>query len=664
MTAFIDYDAQFEQDYTAWFAGEIDTLTDSTVNICPSDWAEKNRYLPKSVTPMPGYYSYDVNPALREIIDCGDIHSPIREVAFKKGAQIGATVGVLENLIGYGIDILKSSPFMLMTVDDGVAKIRMENYITPMIQQSDLEDRIRSSDEGNARKTGKTDKKIEWAGGGFLLPFGANSAGKLRSISIQYLLQDECDGYPIKVGKDGDPGKLAEARTNAFKRSRKIFKVSTPLIEGQSPITDAFLRGDQRYYHVPCKKCGKEQVLRFQGVDQDTGVKWGLVWDTDDDGDLVPGSVRYLCQYCQHPHVNADKIDMLPAGRWIPTAKPANPYIRSYHLSALYSPSGMYDWEAIVNDWYEAWDVQNNRVKDVEKLQTFYNNNLGETYEVRGDKLQFVTVSAHRRNNYLYGQVPNNYAINVTGSEILMLTMAVDVHDDNLAVAVMGWTAGRRCFLVDYWRFHGKCDDIYAEPWQQVYKLHLEQRYQADDGKVYPIALTLIDSSYKPNVVYEFCNQFMDGVYPIQGREIKTNALTKEFGEFKTPFGSGYGLTVDLYKDRWATALRRPWDGDSLQPPVTFNAPMDCTDKQIKELTAERKVEVVQKTTGKRVGFEWKRSGGVDNELWDLLVYNNAAYDLLCWDTCINTLELEQPSFAVFDKYAAENQLYYFAEAA
>ena len=34
--------------------------------------------------------------------------------------------------------------------------------------------------------------------------------------------------------------------------------------------------------------------------------------------------------------------------------------------------------------WLEAWDVEGNRSRDNAKLQVFYNNVLGEAFEVRG----------------------------------------------------------------------------------------------------------------------------------------------------------------------------------------------------------------------------------------------------------------------------------------
>jgi phage terminase large subunit GpA-like protein len=639
-----------------WLANQFEALTTHLETLSPSQWAESKRYLPPSVTSLPGPFRFAVAPYLREIVDCLSIHSPIREITLMKGVQICGTVGVLENAIGYVIDAVKTAPVMLLTADAELAKLRMEAYITPMLQHSELNHLIKSVDEKNTRKTGRTDKKIEWEGGGFLIPFGAQNANKLRSISIQYLLRDEIDGYPDVVGKDGDPLKLSADRTAAFEASRKIADISTPLVKGQSKIAARFARGDQRYYFVRCLKCNFAQVLRWQRTNNETGEVTGITWETER-GQLIPESVRYLCQECAHPHSNDDKRRLLSpdhGAEWRPTAQPADPFHRSYHLSALYSPPGMQTWAACVHKWLDAWDAEHNRAKDLGQLQVFYNNVLGEPFELRGEKLRFENVSAHRR-QFHYGQLPNKFAEQYCGSPIFLLTCAVDVHESNLAVAIFGWCRDRRAILVDYWRFEGNTEQL-DDPatWGRLRELIESKEYVADDGKRYRISILMIDSGYRADHVYRFCAEY-NSVYPVKGREAQPKSTTlKEFSDFQTPNGiTAYGITVDFYKDRWSAALRRGWDGMSTQPHGHFNAPLDATDKQLKELTVETKRERIEKTTGKRLGWEWHRPSGAANELWDLLIYNNAALDLIAWNMS-EQLELEFTNWQLFYDRCAE----------
>lgn len=652
-----------------WLAQQYDALTTEMVVLKPSEWAESKRYLPPSVTSLPGFYRFAVAPFLREIVDCLDVASPVREVSVMKGVQICATVGILENAIGYFIDFVKTAPVMLLTADSELAKLRMESYITPMLQFSELQHLIKSADETNTRKTGKTDKKIEWVGGGFLIPFGAQNANKLRSMSIEVLLRDEIDAYPDVVGKDGDPMKLSHDRTAAYEGSRKIADLSTPLIKGQSKIEQRFLRGDQRHYFVRCLKCNFPQVLRWRHDNKDTGERTGITWELTEKGALVPGSVRYLCQECGHPHTNDDKTRLLApehGAEWKATAVPEDPAHRSYHISALYSPVGMQTWEACARKWLEAWDVSHNRPKDLGQLQVFYNNVLGEPFELRGERVRLEAVSEHRRGAYKFGQVPNIFAERHCGSVVLLLTCTVDVHKDNLAVAVFGWCRDRRAVLVDYWRFEGDTEQLdNPDTWGRLAALIEGDGYTADDGKKYRIVLTLIDSGYRADDVYQFCSRYGAAVFPVKGRDAAPrSASIQEFSEFTTEMGQkAYGVTVDFYKDRWSAALRRGWDpaASPIQPHGHFNAPSNVTEKQLRELTVEQKRERIEKATGKRIGFEWHRPSGASNELWDLLVYANAALDLVAWSVCVEELKMEFVSWTAFYDLV-EQQKSFFAE--
>jgi phage terminase large subunit GpA-like protein len=641
-----------------WLASQFDGLTTDITVSTPSEWAERVRYLPPSNTSLPGFYRFDVTPYLREIVDCFATESTVREIAVMKGVQVGATTGVLENVIGYLIDEVRTAPAMMLTADADLANLRMTTNVIPMVQSSGLSSLIRSSDENNHRKTGQTDKKIEWVGGGFLIPFGAQNANKLRSIPIRYLLRDEVDGYPALVGKDGDPIKLSTDRTAAYEESRKILDISTPTIKGQSNIEKAFKRGDQRYYLVRCLGCERHQVLRWKHKpDPETGIIGGMIWETSPDGHVVPGSVRYLCQFCGHAHTNEDKtrlFDPAHGAEWQATKVPVHPSVRSYHISALYSPPGQQTWEACVRKFLEAWDVENDRPRSTEELQVFYNNVLGEVYELRGAKLKYEQLSPHKRQAYKFGEVPNRWALEHAGSRIQLLTAAVDVHAENLKVAVWGWTIERRAFLIDYFTFEGNTE-LVDDPgtWGELHKL-IEKVYSSDDGISYPLSLTLIDSGYRDDQVHQFCAEYEGGVAAVKGMPTPKGAAgaVKHFTEFRPPLGErAFGIYVDFYKERWSVALKRGWSGLGVQPPGHFNAPHDVTEKQLKELTVEVKVEKIDPQTKERVGVEWRRPSGSRNELWDLLVYGSAALDLLAWEYCRNELELEQviwPDFWAF----------------
>lgn len=642
-----------------WLRARVDALTESMEHVTPSSYNEATRYLPASVTSQPGYLRYSVNPFMREIVDCFDVDSPIREINVKKGVQVTYTTA-LESGVLYYADYIGTLPIMYMTADKELAVARIENNFLPMFNQSGKAHVIRSSDVGNSRKTGKTKDHLQFAKGGYMVPFGARNADKMRSYSIAVLLKDEVDAWPDVVGRDGDPDALSDARTDGYTEQAKIFRGSTPLVLGTSKIQKAYLRGDQREYRVLCRACSYPQKLRWQATDDRPG---GFLWDLDD-GVLVPESVRYCCANCGHAHFEHDKTRLLSeehGAHWHPTARPADPFIRSYHLPALYSPVGMRPWWKCAADWLEAWDVEGRKVRDPGRFQVFYNNVLAEPIEVMGSKVSFVAVSAHRRAAYRLGQVPNLYARQHSGGPALLLTCQVDVHKDNLAVAVFAWCAGMVAYVVDYWRFPGEdCSEITDPAWGRLRALIEETVYTADDGRVYPLALTLVDAGFANDTVSTFCAAYASGVYPILGRERPAkNQTIKEFADFTTQKGTtGYRILVDYYKDRLGPVLRREWVEESgKQEPYHFNAPVDITDAQLRELTVEvrrERVDAAGNTT-----YVWHRPGNARNELWDLLCYGHAAVEILAWSICLQHFETGSIDWPQFWTYIDDQQLFF-----
>ncbi len=651
--------ANIGADFIAESVGE---LTDEITHITPAEYNEETRYLPNSVTSMPGFIRYSVNPFMREIVDCFDVNSPVREVNLKKGVQITYSTA-LESGALYFMGHIKTLPIMYMTADKELATARIENNFIPMLGQSDMGHIIRSSDIGNSRKTGKTANHIQFEGGGYLVPFGAKNADKMRSYSICVMLKDEIDAWPDTVGKDGDPDALSDDRCSGYWERRKIFRGSTPLIKGISKIEKAYLRGDQRKYMVLCKSCGFPQELRWSTKDGKGGFKWEM-----EKGVLVLESVHYCCQSCGEPHFEYDKERLFSeehGAHWNPTATPVEPDIRSYHLPALYSPIGMQPWYKCVGAYLSGFDPVERKVTDVGKYQVFYNNILAEPFEIMGSKIGFVQVSGHRRSAYRLGEIPNKYATTNSGSKILMLTCQVDVHKRFLAVSVKGWTKNACCYLVDYWHFEttdqdDECPELSSPVWGRLRELIEEKKYTADDGTEYGIAITLIDAGYATDTVVSFCSDYASGVYPILGRDRPAkHARIKEFDEFQTNAGVvGYKITVDHYKDRLAPVLRRDWMEDSgTQKPYHFNAPVDTTDKQLKELTKETRRK---KTDDKgNDTYFWYRPGNARNELWDLLVYGSAAVEIIACAICIQQFELETVDWERFWEYIENENLFF-----
>jgi phage terminase large subunit GpA-like protein len=153
-------------------------------------------------------------------------------------------------------------------------------------------------------------------------------------------------------------------RFNSFKDKMKVCFISTPEIKQTSLIEPAFQMGDQRYYFMPCPKCGAyikfEWYVKIEGEEKQHA---GVVFEKDEHNNLVEGSVGYICPECMNFFTERHKKDMLADGQWKPTGTPSRPDWLSYHISGLYSPPGFFDWTHHARQWLKIFP-QGGIVKD------------------------------------------------------------------------------------------------------------------------------------------------------------------------------------------------------------------------------------------------------------------------------------------------------------
>jgi phage terminase large subunit GpA-like protein len=556
-----------------------------------SEWAEKRRILPQGLTSRPGPFRFNESEPMREIADCLAESSAVREVALMKGAQLGGTVAVMENFIGYIIDVTPG-PTLAITGDKDMADLWMEKRIDPMIESAGLRHLIFSQvNKRHNRDTGDT-KDSKSFPGGFLLAIGPNSGSKLRSNAIQYLLLDEEDAYPQEVQGEGDPIALAIRRTDTFEQSRKILHISTPLIKGASRIEAAFLAGDQRRYYVPCKHCGQMQPLEWSR----------MTWRTDEAGLLDWDSVRYVCASCGGEWRNEDKSWFLHRGEWRATAKTQKRGMRSYHLSSLYSSVGARSWESIVEEWVGIKD-------DNGKRRTFVNTVLGETWEERGEAPKWERIMLKLRGPYEAGDLPRDH-------QALILTLGADVQKDRIEAEVVAWGEDKRSWSVSYHVFRGSTDDIDSPSWSSLRTL-LEATHAG-----MTISMALVDAAYNTTQAYQFCEQFISGVMPSMGEPINSQGRNI-FAIRQVP---GYAtqrvnLQTGQLKSELYGYLQRDAKDDAT--PVGYcQFPQDYPEEYFKQLTAESLHHVKLKSGATK--FEWKKSRE-RNEALDCRVYALAA---------------------------------------
>ncbi len=134
----------------------IEKLIPLNVLIPCSQWAEECRYLSSKVSGRSGAFSFLNAPYCKEIVDCFSKNNPIQEIAIMKGVQLGLTTSVIENVIGYSIDI-DPSPMMFVFPNENECKSYKKTKIDNLIDDSGLRDKIAAeTDDRNTRRRGDT----------------------------------------------------------------------------------------------------------------------------------------------------------------------------------------------------------------------------------------------------------------------------------------------------------------------------------------------------------------------------------------------------------------------------------------------------------------------------------------------------------------------------
>lgn len=548
-------------------------------NLTVSEWADKYRMLTEKETNFPGPWRTDRVPYLKGIMDAiSDVD--IEEIVFCKPTQVGGTE-FLYNALGY-IIMQDPSPCMLVYPSEDLAEFASKNRIQAMIKNvGGMRERYMESDS----------KLLELQFTGmYLVLSGANSASSLASRPIRILLLDEVDKYPLACGKEADPISLAKERTKTYRFNKKILLASTPTVE-TGPIWVGYEAADERRkYHVPCPHCGHKQPFEFKQIKWEKGCR---------DASVAQQSAWYECVSCKGVIRDNHKMSMLLQGEWIGDRQDDSMPVRkvAFHLNAIYSP------------WVTFGDVAaeflNSRPFPL-KFQNFINSWLGEPY--RNTETQAnPTDLAKNQHNSERGVVPD-------GTQLL--TVAVDVQLDHFWFEMAAWSPYITKKLVDYGR---------VETWGELENLIIHRRYHDETGNPYIVNLALIDSGFRTDEVYEFCSRFPEVCRPCKGSSKRMNTPYSVNSIDKDGYGGLKLIMVDghYYKDVIHSRMKR-----DPSEPGSWSLFRGCPQEYVDHITAEQKVLVQDRKTGK-ITEEWQKiASGVDNHMLDCAVYNAACAEL------------------------------------
>lgn len=198
-------------------------------------------------------------------------------------------------------------------------------------------------------------------------------APQLKSIDADILIYDEVDEMDPRAPA------IAEKRLGHSTIAEQRW-ISTPTYPGFG-IHARWLESDQREWHVRCDGCGEWQPLTLaQIVNEFDKLGRPASWNG-----MSEGRAWIACRKCKR------EINNLGPGQWVPAYPDRD--IAGYHLTKLFGPTT--DLLAIV----KALDT----VDETERREA-YNQDLGEPYVPRGDRLTADKLDAVRR-DYAHGAV-------------------------------------------------------------------------------------------------------------------------------------------------------------------------------------------------------------------------------------------------------------------
>lgn len=554
-----------------------------------------------------------------------------RKTALMKSARVGYTQ-LATFLLGYYTEHDPSKSAFILPTEADIGEFAKDS-LNPMLRDIKELAKIRGG-------VSMDDRLNRFFGNGSVVYLrSAFSSDKLRRITAGNIFCDEVDADGWDSSGQGDKVDLAEMRTTTVPGS-KFFAGSTPLLKGFSRIEGLFERGSKHRRFVPCPHCTAranpdlfeeagddwwvfgelmaDNGVVFEGhqvLEWGDGETFGIHYKTD------PENPTYVCRHCSEhiPHDLKGWMDL--HGEFRPTNfdEDGNPAwekgFLSLHISALYSQFEGASWARMVQVW-KSIDG------DPEKMQTFYNNWLGESFEDWSASGKVIPPHELQVSHVVdYGaEVPK---------WVRFLTAGADMQSKDggrFEVKVVGWGAGQRKAVIG----HFVLDQFpLSDPtaWTNLEKF-LCRGYRTMDGRRLFISGAALDSgsnkaSYTQEM-YEFAARNTDRCWWAvkgHGQKGRGNRGDSIWPRTISPNGRTYSVEVDIAKDQLFRQINADPDSPSgiVFPSKPPEGSVHFDRLYFERLTRERPIPV-KKQPGKTY---W--SSPPDQEPWDCLVYNVAA---------------------------------------
>ena len=388
----------------------------------PVEWVKENCRLRENISEMPG--ALHVAPySVEQLESFAD--PEIQKVTLCQASQSFKTTTIYAGCAYLLVEFPKDMLYIMPSAENArnFSKGRWMPFIEDCKPLRDL--CPISSASGRIDSDRITNMRQEFAT--CVLTFtGAGSENNVKSAPVAYLILDEIDEIDIDI-------RLAALERIKGRREYKIIQTSTPQ-EEEDGIWSEYLMGDQRLYFMPCPHCGEEIDFQWRQIEK---KRYSIAFDEQaklDDGsydfEMVANTAHYQCQCCDGKIYDADKVDMVKRGKWIPQNQYAPKGHRSYHLNSLYSP--MLTFGGIMCQWLQA-------SKSISGLKKFIQGYLAEPW--REEATNHEEQEANQlEQDYERGELKGEYRI-----------IGADTQTDSFWFVVRGFSkSSQESWLIDF----------------------------------------------------------------------------------------------------------------------------------------------------------------------------------------------------------------------
>jgi phage terminase large subunit GpA-like protein len=471
-----------------------------TPDVTADEWADTYRVVPSETSAVTGRWDtsmYEVaRGPMRAITEPG-----VRIISGAASAQIFKT-STGETAIGYFMHLNPRPILVYQPTDTSVAAF-VDAKLDPMIKSSPVLAQLWGGRAALERKNDKFVHAKKTFAGGYVEILTANSPSNTASRSAGVVFMDEIDKFELT--RDGDAVALIDERLKGFTGEELSIRMSTPTIEGESPIAAEYQKSDMRKPYVECPNCSEWHYFKFEHVHY-----------KDARNKADPSIAAYNCESCGVDWTEAERVKALTtkdAISWRQT-KPFRCCDEKQHpeIERLWEHDGHVEraickhcgTRAVVNRHagFWAWELYHPRrscedlirawldcAGNKGKMQNFINSKLAETWKVQQEDSADID--------------PEQFAARVEPtwdllpSDIHLLTMGVDVQPrgtkstGRIEFEIVGWGSGEETWSVAYHIIEGDPDD--GAVWSALDDIR-KAAYATTDGRQLRVQAACIDT--------------------------------------------------------------------------------------------------------------------------------------------------------------------------